>query len=270
MTTINDISDLARIIREQPEWADTIRTLLLGRELLELPNRFAEFVELTTRNFQLVNERLERLESDVSGLKSDMTEVKSDVSGLKADMTEVKEDVSGLKTDVSSLKSDMAEVKGRLNTIEGRLNRIDGRVDNALGSNYELKVRDNTGAIIGHLIRRIKVLKGRAADSSEFEELLEDAQEIGVITGEQSRQIQWVDLVLSGRRRADDAEVYLAAEVSITIGDSDILRAAERAAILSACVDRPVISAVIGEHIDDARTNLAAANGVVVLLTPAE
>ena len=235
MTTINDISDLARIIREQPEWADTIRTLLLGRELLELPNRFAEFVELTTRNFQLVNERLERLESDVSGLKADMT-----------------------------------EVKGRLNTIEGRLNRIDGRVDNALGSNYELKVRDNTGAIIGHLIRRIKVLKGRAADSSEFEELLDDAQGKGVITGEQSRQIQWVDLVLSGRRRADDAEVYLAAEVSITIGDSDILRAAERAAILSACVDRPVISAVIGEHIDDARIELAAANGVVVLLTPAE
>ena len=160
-------------------------------------------------------------------------------------------------------------MEGRLNGIDGRLNRIDGRVDNALGSNYELKVRDNTGAIIGHLIRRIKVLKGRAADSSEFEELLDDAEGKGVITGEQSRQIQWVDLVLSGRRRADDAEVYLAAEVSITIGDSDVLRAAERAAILSACVDRPVISAVIGEHIDD-RTELAAANGVVVLLTPAE
>ena len=270
MTTINDISDLARIIREQPEWADTLRTLLLGRELLELPSRFAEFVELTTRNFQLVNERLERLESDmavvkedVSGLKTDMAVVKEDVSGLKTD-------VSGLKTDVSGLKSDMVEVKSRLNTIEGRLNRIDGRVDNALGSNYELKVRDNTGAIIGQIIRRIKVLKGRAADSSEFEELLDDAQEKGVITGEQSRQIQWVDLVLSGRRRADDAEVYLTAEISITIGDSDILRAAERAAILAACVDRPVISAVIGEHIDDARTNLAAANGVVVLLTPAE
>lgn len=256
MTTINDISDLARIIREQPEWADTLRTLLLGRELLELPSRFAEFVELTTRNFQLVNERLERLESD-------MAVVKEDVSGLKTD-------VSGLKTDVSGLKSDMVEVKGRLNTIEGRLNRIDGRVDNALGSNYELKVRDNTGAIIGQLIRRIKVLKGRAADSSKFEELLDDAQEKGVITGEQSRQIQWVDLVLSGRRRADDAEVYLTAEISITIGDSDILRAAERAAILSACVDQPVISAVIGEHIDDARTELAAANGVVVLLTPAD
>ena len=27
MTTINDINDFARIIREQPEWADTIRSL---------------------------------------------------------------------------------------------------------------------------------------------------------------------------------------------------------------------------------------------------
>ena len=263
MTTINNISDLARIIREQPEWADTLRSLLLGRELLELPNRFAEFVELTTRNFQLVNERLERIEADVSGLKTDMTEMKSDVSGLKTD-------VSGLKTDMTEVKSRLNTIEGRLDGMDGRLNRIDGRVDNALGSNYELKVRENTGAIIGHLIGGIKVLKGRTADPSQFEELLEDAEERGVITQEQSRQVKWVDLVLSGRRKPDGAEVYLAAEISITIGDADILRAAERAALLAACVDQPVIPAVIGEHIDAVRTELAAAYGVLVLLTPAE
>ena len=36
-TTINDIADLARILREQPEWADTIRgfcNILLGGLLI--------------------------------------------------------------------------------------------------------------------------------------------------------------------------------------------------------------------------------------------
>lgn len=30
--TVNDITDVARILREQPEWADTIRNLLLSRD----------------------------------------------------------------------------------------------------------------------------------------------------------------------------------------------------------------------------------------------
>lgn len=58
-TIINDVSDLARIIREQPEWADTLRGLLLGQEVLDLPQRLAQFAELTSQNFQLAHERQE-------------------------------------------------------------------------------------------------------------------------------------------------------------------------------------------------------------------
>ena len=72
MTSVNDISDFARIIREQPEWADTIRSLLLGKELLELPERFAKFVQLTTENFQLVHQRLDNLETRMDNLETRM------------------------------------------------------------------------------------------------------------------------------------------------------------------------------------------------------
>ena len=47
--TVHDIADIVRIIREQPEWADTIRSILLSRELLELPQRFAEYTEATNQ-----------------------------------------------------------------------------------------------------------------------------------------------------------------------------------------------------------------------------
>ena len=75
MTTINGIEDLARILRENPDWADTIRSILLSQELLELPGRFAEFVRLTQESNRLINERLERLENDVGELKSGLTQV---------------------------------------------------------------------------------------------------------------------------------------------------------------------------------------------------
>ena len=37
MTTINTIEDLARILRDQPTWAEALRALLLTQELLDLP-----------------------------------------------------------------------------------------------------------------------------------------------------------------------------------------------------------------------------------------
>ena len=56
--TINNIGDLARILREQPEWADTIRGLLLGEELLNLPAQLAEFVRVSQENNRQVREEL--------------------------------------------------------------------------------------------------------------------------------------------------------------------------------------------------------------------
>ena len=69
MTSINDIADLARILKEQPEWAHTIRSLLLSEELLNLPARFAEFVQLTQESNRIANERLGRLETRLDRLE---------------------------------------------------------------------------------------------------------------------------------------------------------------------------------------------------------
>lgn len=69
MTSINDIADVARILKEQPEWADTIRSLLLSEELLNLPARFAEFVQLTQESNRITNERLNQLETRLGRLE---------------------------------------------------------------------------------------------------------------------------------------------------------------------------------------------------------
>ena len=45
MTTINTIEDLARILQDQPTWAEALRALLLTQELLDLPGRFDRFVD---------------------------------------------------------------------------------------------------------------------------------------------------------------------------------------------------------------------------------
>ena len=76
MTTINTIEDLIHILDEHPHWLEALRARLLTRELIELPEKFAAFVETT-------NKRLDTLESDVKGLKADVKGLRDDMGILK-------------------------------------------------------------------------------------------------------------------------------------------------------------------------------------------
>ena len=235
-TAINDIADLVRILREQPEWADTVRGILLGREVIELPKLFAEFAELTRQNFQLLREE------------------------HKADIAEVKAEMDGLKTEVSSLNV--------------RVTRLEGKMDNALGTNYQNKVVRNLHSILGQHqnLTRVKVLRGYQNDpDADFMEQLYQAEEQGIITHQQSNDLLLVDIICIGRRRDNrEAEIPLAIETSITIGDNDVVRAARRAEILAAILNRPAQAAVIGDSVDQPRTALAADYQVSLILHPDE
>ena len=83
MTTINNIADLVRILKEQPEWADTIRGILLSEELLELPARFAEFVQLTQESHRTINERLTQIDTRVDRLETGQTETNRRLESLE-------------------------------------------------------------------------------------------------------------------------------------------------------------------------------------------
>ena len=243
MTTINDINDLARILREQPEWVDTLRSLLLSQELLALPERFADFVKLTDANFRLVNQRLDNLEADVAELKTDMAEVKADVAELKTD-------VAGLKTEVR---------------------QINGRLDNGFGFNYELKTEKNIRSIAGQFLglRSVRVLRGAQANQdSELADRTEAAAEQGGITWSENAELWQTDLIFTGRNREGNGPEYVVAEVSITAGDTNVNRASRRAEILSRVLERPAQAVVIAANIDAARNRLAGEKGVVLIQAP--
>ena len=76
MTTINTIEDLARILRDQPTWAEALRALLLIQELLDLPGRFDRFVEAQQKaneaqqeTNRLTDQRLNAIEGRLGNLE---------------------------------------------------------------------------------------------------------------------------------------------------------------------------------------------------------
>ena len=79
MTAINDIRDLLQILREQPDWADQVRAVLLSQELLELPSKVA----VLAATVETINRRLDGLEQDVAELKAGQKTIIDDVGFIK-------------------------------------------------------------------------------------------------------------------------------------------------------------------------------------------
>ena len=69
MATINTIEDLIQLLDDNPQWVEALRVRLLTRELIELPEKFAAFVEATNQRFDRIEGRLDRLTDDVGVLK---------------------------------------------------------------------------------------------------------------------------------------------------------------------------------------------------------
>ncbi|CDE80291.1 m penetrans-like family protein 2 [Ruminococcus sp. CAG:353] len=72
--------------------------------------------------------KLDEVQTDVAGLKSDMAVMKDDVSGLKSDMAVMKQEVSGLKNDMSGIKSEITVMKGDIAGLKNDVSDLKGDV----------------------------------------------------------------------------------------------------------------------------------------------
>lgn len=71
-TTIHTIEDLIRILDDNPEWADALRARLLTKELIELPEKFTQFVAEMNRFVEATNRRFDALENRVASIQDDV------------------------------------------------------------------------------------------------------------------------------------------------------------------------------------------------------
>ncbi len=250
MTTINDVGDLARVLREHPEWRDTIRGLLLGEEIARLPEKLAAFIEATQQNFQLVYGRLDSLDEG---------------------QRQAEERFNRLDEGQRQAEERFNRIDERFDRLETSVNRLTGRVDNGLGAFYEHRAEKAARSLADrHLdLSRVKILQGaQAGVDNQFAELLDNARRTGLITQDQFQELLQLDLVFAATRNSDGADIHVAAEVSITAGDSDIDRAARRAAILAVITGQRVFPAVISANVDSARRARAEQQAVTVMVLP--
>jgi cell division protein FtsB len=229
--TVEDFRDLLQVLEQHPEWRAQLRRHVLDAELLELPALVRLLAEAQVRTEQ----RLDRLTEQVAALAEAQTRTEQRLGQLADRVDRLAEQVAALTTQAQDLVSDVGSLKGDM---------------------FELRVRTRAASYFGHLARRLRVL-----DNTFLADLLDDAVDEGRLTLKERAEVLWADAVLSGRRREDQAEVYLVVEASVGVGLSDVLRATERAALL-AKLGRPVMPVVAGQFSSPEADNYARSSGV--------
>ena len=255
VTSIPTTADLLRLLREDPDFRDEVRRLVLSQELLELPERFARFESYVERQFSEVRGDITRIDGSITEMRSDITEMRGDITEMRGDITEMRGDITEMRGDITEMRGDITEMRGDL----GRLK----------GADYERHVSGNFASHAsiafnrrhGRSLRRNSLLLSKVQGVRiDFEELLSNAVDNGLISDEELSELRQVDAVMSGQDGSDT--VYFVGEISLTVNNSDIDRAIVRAAILGKATGSNAWPMVIGDTIPDPQRARAQAEAV--------
>ena len=260
-----DKTRFLQALDDDPEFLQQVRQRLLSADLLELPERFAAFANH-------VNGFIAETQGFIAETQGFIAEQRQINERFDQFIVEQREHNRAVDTRLDAMDARFDGIDTRLNRMDGRLNRMDGRMDNGFGANYEAKVANNLGSIAGRdlRLRRIRVLKALGFPTNEgLGELIADAEDRGALTEAEANDLLATDLIAVGRSRENGHDVYVAAEVSITVGDEDIERAAERAEYLGKVTGQATEPAVVGESIEPEQEALARRRQVTVMLLPA-
>jgi chaperonin cofactor prefoldin len=220
---VEEFHDLVRLLEQHPEWRAELRRLVLSEELLSLPDLVRELAQAQRRT----EERLEAVAARVEQLAEAQRRTEERLEAVAARVEQLAVQVDRL-----------AEAQRR---TEERLDRITDRLAATVGSDLERRYRERAASYFQGLLRRIRVVDHQALGLK-----LDEAQDAGLITRQERDEILRLDVVVQGRLDAE--EVYLAVEVSGTVDEIDVRRAAERAKLLEKATGQRVIPAVAGNE----------------------
>ena len=99
-------------------------------------------------------------------------------------------------------------------------------------------------------------------------DLLDMAHSQGVIQPNEADNAYMTNIVIQGQDSANQS-AYVAIEASVTIEDRDIIKARQRADIISKATGLPTSAAVCGSRIDDATSALAGEYDVTIIIVQA-
>ena len=237
-TVINDITDLHRILDEQPQWAEAIRSRLLSPELLAMPQRLAQLTEQTAEHTRQLVE-LREVAAEHTRQLADLREVVVEhTRQLEALTIQVKE----LRETAAENTRQLVELRRVTELQTVRMNRMESDISKVKGLTAQL-LAERTIAGIADELDLFNSVQVPAAELAQFARQLQ-------LDRPTRRSFINADLIFLAQD-ADDTPTYCAVEVSWTVGPWDLLRARRNAELLKQATGISAQAVAAGDRYED-------------------
>ena len=244
MTNINTIEDLIRVLDENPEWLEVLRSRLLTREVLELPQKFAQLAEGVDRLTERIDQIAEQLAQFVENTSQRFTQADERFDRLTERVDQLTERLNQLTEQLARF---IEATNQRFDQIDARFDATDRAIQ---------RLRDDVG-----------ILKAAHAKNAAIEQASALADDMGLTRVKNLSYDDLRDLSISPAfsdipinelrsfRRADlvmeatdpsGATCYIAVEISYTANGRDTERAVRNAAFLTRFTGNPAHAAIAG------------------------
>ena len=235
MATINTIEDLIRLLDDNPHWVEALRARLLTRELIELPEKFARFVEATDQRFDRIEDRLGGVEDRLDKGDERMGRIEDRLEGVEDRLDRGDE---------------------RMGRIEGRLDRLTDDVGILKGAHARTTALQQADMIAEEMgLTLVRIL------SRGDLRALTPPQGVADIPASHLRSFRLADLVVEAVD-ADGETSFVAVEISFTVNGRDTARAVRNAGFLARFSGRPARAAVAGARLDERIRDRLESEGV--------
>ncbi len=140
------------------------------------------------------------------------------------------------------IETDVSTLKDNLSTLTTTVNKMGGDVSMLKGSDYESHVARLANRFLRRQLGVVATIFSSQRNQAALATLLDDAETRGNINSDETDELDKTDLILT----ADGPSDYILAEISITIQQHDVDRAAHRAALLSKATGQSVTPFAFG------------------------
>ena len=240
MATINTIHDLFQLLRDNPEWADELRTLILTTELIDLPRKFDALIEETrahkTSFDDFVEESRTRQDAADRRFNDFVEQTRAHNTATDAAISELRDAQKETQSAVKELQDDVGELKGS-NAINAALRSPDLIVF-ALSEDLLIE-KALTAQDIGAMLRA----------------------KPGIVPQDSTMSFVEADLMIHAKD-SEGEDHYIAAEVSYTVGSNDVDRAIRNAEFLRRLTDKESHAVVVGNDINGTASMIVEREGV--------
>ncbi len=237
-TTITTIEDLMRVLDENPEWLEALRTRLLTRELIELPRRFAEFAASVDQRFDEQGKAIARLEERVGGLEQRSDEHTQTLAEHGQMLTDQGKAIARLEERVGEHSAEFVEIRRQFQLLRDDVGDLKGS-----------RAEEEAAEDIDFIAEELGLSFVRVLTRDDLNALLR-AQPLPDLERGVRHSFTKADLVAEAADESGETR-YIAVEASYTVNGRDTDRALRNAEILTRLTGKPAQAVVAGYRLDD-------------------